>query len=349
MTTALKTGGKAEPNIFVYMFETVLDYLEGEWEQLDIGFHLKTTGERIASLNFVDNLFLLADDLEQSRFMITSVTTLIRDRNGWEWKPESLELLVEKLMPGHGYWDIPVGDTVLRYQIRTSMVALGGILDSDNPAQALMRYRFAAGDKCFYKYIRHFRGKAPVSVKLKVFAAAPRTSALFLSPVMYWKVPSLLEAIRWERRLLRVAFRMKPKPDEGRMLYFKRTVIRLDQWMGHCKYKQIHVAILERVFAQVWHERTVAIQLAAIRTDRDLDVWEGVKDIAGAKRKREDGIVHSMTGPQLQLSTLFAAVWGIHWRQYLTSCDSIAHWRSMKRSFVIQACECFKLPRPYEG
>jgi hypothetical protein len=133
------------------------------------------------------------------------------------------------------------------------------------------------------------------------------------------------------------------------MLYFNRTVVRLDQWMGHCKYKQIHVAILERVFAQVWHERTVATQLAAIRTDRDLDVWEGVKDIAGAKRKREDGIVHSKTGPQLQFSTLFAAVWGIHWRQYLTSCDSIAQWRSMKRSFVIQACECFKLPRPYEG
>ena len=100
---------------------------------------------------------------------------------------------------------------------------------------------------------------------------------------MYWNGPSLLEAIRWERRLLRVAFHMKPKPDEGRMLYFKRTTMRLDQWMGHCKYKQIHVAILERVFAQVWHERTVASQLAAIRTDRDLDVWEGVKDIAGIK------------------------------------------------------------------
>jgi hypothetical protein len=95
--------------------------------------------------------------------MITSVITLIRDRYGWEWKPESLELLVEKLMPGHGYWDIPVGDTVLRYQIRTSMVALGGVLDSDKPAQALMRYRFAAGDKCFYKYICISEGKHPLA------------------------------------------------------------------------------------------------------------------------------------------------------------------------------------------
>jgi hypothetical protein len=212
-----------------------------------------------------------------------------------------------------------------------------------------MRYRFAAGDKAFYKYIRHFKGKAPVSVKLQAFAAAPRGSALFLSPVMYWNGASLLEAIRWERRLLRIAFRMKPKPDEGRMLYFKRTALRLEQWMSHCRYKQIHVAILERVFAQVWHERTVATLLAAIRSDRDLNVWEGVKDLPGAKRKREDGIVHSRTGPQQQFSTLFAAVWDVHWRHRLEQCADLIEWRSMKRAFVVQACDVFKLPKPFEG
>ena len=51
---------------------------------------------------------------------------------------------------------------------------------------------------------------------------------------------------------------MKPKEDEGRMHYFKRTARRLDQWTHHCKYKQIHIAILERTFAQVWSERASA-------------------------------------------------------------------------------------------
>ena len=60
--------------------------------------------------------------------------------------------------------------------------------------------------------------------------------------------------------------------------------------MSQCRYKQIDVAILERVFAQIWYERNVGTWLAAIRSDRDLDVWEGVKDLLVAKRKREDGM-----------------------------------------------------------
>ena len=350
MTKALKTGGKAEPNIFVYMFETVLDYLEGEWEQLGIGFHLKSSGKRIASLNFVDNLFLLADNLEQCKFMVTAVTTVIQERYGWTWKPQSLELVVEKLFPGDGYWEVPACGRILQYQVRSSMVALGGLLDTDKPAQALRRYSFSAGDKAFYKYLRHFKGKAPVSLKLRAFAAAPRGTALFLCPVMHWSGPCLYEAIRWERRLLRIAFRMKPKPGEGRMLYFTRTAARLQQWMSYCKYKQIHVAILGRVFMQVWHERTVASQLAAIRCDRDLDIWEGVKDLPGSKRKREDGILHARSGPQgPQFSTLFATVWDIHWRQRLDQCADLGEWRSMKRGFVCDVCKVLNLPEPFEG
>merc|ERR1712110_27300 len=93
---------------------------------------------------------------------------------------------------------------------------------------------------------------------------------------------------RWERQLLRSAFRLRPAPgDQQRMTYFKRTARKLDGWMSKCQYKQIHITILERLFRHVWHERTVAMQLAEIRRDRDLDVWEAVKDLPPHKRKRE--------------------------------------------------------------
>ena len=46
MTKALKTGVKAEPNIFVYMFESVLDYLEAEWSTLGLGY----SGSRVPTL-----------------------------------------------------------------------------------------------------------------------------------------------------------------------------------------------------------------------------------------------------------------------------------------------------------
>ena len=111
---------------------------------------------------------------------------------------------------------------------------------------------------------------------------------------MHWNTSFLAEAIRWERRLLRIAFRMKPRPDgSGRAMYNQRTAMKLDKWMSDCRYKQIHVAVLN-----VWHERTVAAQLAAVRRDRDLDVWEAVKDITAARRRKEQ-LMHSSSGPQM--------------------------------------------------
>ena len=104
---------------------------------------------------------------------------------------------------------------------------------------------------------------------------------------MHWNAARLAEAIRWERKPIRIAFRMKPRTDDlGRSMHHQRMARKLDEWMSFCRYKQIHVAILERVFAHIWHERTVATQLAAVHCDQDLDVWEAVKDISVQKRTR---------------------------------------------------------------
>eukprot|EP00959_Pyramimonas_sp_CCMP1952_P216386 4525642-Pyramimonas_sp.AAC.1 len=74
------------------MFETVLDHLEGVWDSLGVGFYLDS-GERLGSVNFVDNLFLVARTFEQFTFMVQSVTDLIWQRYKWTWKPESLEVM----------------------------------------------------------------------------------------------------------------------------------------------------------------------------------------------------------------------------------------------------------------
>ena len=69
----------------------------------------------------------------------------------------------------------------------------------------------------------------------------------------------------------------------------------------------------------------------------------------GRKRKREDGFVHSRTGPQVEFSTLFAAVWDIHWRSRLDACESVAEWKSLQRAIIVEACEPLELPKHYWG
>ena len=58
MTKALRTGGKYEPVAFVHMFDSALEALAEEWDVLGLGFKLHQSGELIANVNWVDNIFL---------------------------------------------------------------------------------------------------------------------------------------------------------------------------------------------------------------------------------------------------------------------------------------------------
>ena len=68
----------------------------------------------------------------------------------------------------------------LKYKHVQVMEALGGVLDPEDAASALMAHRFSKGERYFLGHLKKFRGKAPVSLKLKAYAAAPRAVALFL-------------------------------------------------------------------------------------------------------------------------------------------------------------------------
>ncbi len=59
---------------------------------MGVGF-LLSSGYRLSSANFVDNLFLFANTPEQSKFMIRGVSEIVWNRYRWEWKPDSLEVL----------------------------------------------------------------------------------------------------------------------------------------------------------------------------------------------------------------------------------------------------------------
>jgi hypothetical protein len=209
MSRALRTGNKPDPSIFVRMFEECLQVLTIEWDQLGLGFHLKTHDERLTHLLWVDNCFILADSLNAYTFMVRSLTSLLQQRFSWSWKPSSLEMIMMRVLYPHDVFDVEVDGTMLRYQVKSSIVALGGLLDTQDPNTALVRYRLDQGDKCFYKYSKYLCSKNPVGMKLSAFAGAPRSSASFLMTMCHWSKHLLLDVYRWERRHLIKVFRWR--------------------------------------------------------------------------------------------------------------------------------------------
>ena len=138
MSKALKTGGWKKPDIFVRMFEDVIDEIEGEWEILALFFTLPDTGSRIASVTWVDNCYILADGIEQYKFMAKTLTTAILHRYGWHWKDDSLEIVCFNLAFSDPILESTSADSSsIAYNIVDNMIALGGALANGHPNDAL--------------------------------------------------------------------------------------------------------------------------------------------------------------------------------------------------------------------
>ena len=75
------------------------------------------------------------------------------------------------------------------------------------------------------------------------------------------------------------------------MSFNERAANKLDQWFSHTRVKQMHIVIIERVFALLWREWTSANTAACIRLDRGRQWWHWMKNIPTAGRKHL-GSVH---------------------------------------------------------
>jgi hypothetical protein len=131
------------------------------------------------------------------------------------------------------------------------------------------------------------------------------------------------------------------------MAYYIRTARRLDDWFKHCRIKQIHITILERMFSFAWRERTSASIASMIRQDRDQAWWAGIYDLP-LQIRQDSGLVHARQGQQEHYDAVFVAVWGMHWRSRLTSLTDKQQWLAMRYDFVKEACTTWALPMPFE-
>ena len=320
MSKALRTGGRQEPRIFVKMFEKALAFLVPMWTDMQLGFTLRTAGEKITHLLWVDNRYLMADDLEQYKIMATSLTEYLWSIYKWEWKPSSLEIMCVGLGDQGTALIVPTSYGELKYAIVDSMVQLGGLLTKTRANLNLLEHRLAAGEKCYLKYRKPLRGRHPVQLRLKAYEASVRGSALYLASTWYINKQLLLAARSWERRMLEKIFRFKRRADDTKQAYNERLRKKLDEWLKRFNIKPIVTVILERVHAGVWRETRAVPILRKIREDRNAMDWEALQGISSAKRHKEGAPVHRRPGPQLNFDSVFCKATGVEWRQGVEAC-----------------------------
>ena len=348
MSKALKTGGRIDPLVFSRMFDEILDQLEGEWDALGVGFALPDSGCRLPSVTWVDNNFLLARSFAEFEFMCKGITDAIWDKYRWKWKPSSLEILATNVeVPARKEFFECDAERGLRYALVDTMVALGGKLDPRRPDQALLRHRLQKGEASFHKYRRHLVGKAPVSLKLQAWATRPRASAMFLLPLLHWTKSLLMEVVRWERLHLRRIFRMRRAPGEGQMKYNKRTLQKLERWYNVCRFKPIHIIILERFYSEFLRSGSYGHAADMVRQERDAAWWVLMRGHSTTKRKRQaPDLVHTRRGDHSSPDDWMVEVWGLHWRaklaDHLKQYDVVAG----RKTFVVEACSALQLPKP---
>ena len=122
------------------------------------------------------------------------------------------------------------------------------------------------------------------------------------------------------------------------MSYNQRTAARIEQWFWHCRFKPIHVCILERVFNFAWRSRSSASLAAEVKGDRSTLWWKFHKELGGQNRNCEN-ILHRRPGPQERLDYFFEEVWGDSWTARLKKGMSQEAWKALRPDFVTSTCE----------
>ena len=131
------------------------------------------------------------------------------------------------------------------------------------------------------------------------------------------------------------------------MAHNRRTQRKLDRWFDLCRFKPIHVVILELWYAALAHDRGYGDLADSIRRERDAAWWELARTHGYAKRKRESvDLVHARRGDNRSVDDCLVQIWGLHWREQLSKHRQTYPWAVGRRLFVARACDALKLPSP---
>ena len=276
-----------------------------------------------------DNIMLYASDSASLETMIRELTVRLED-HGLRWKPSSLEILASDSLTGHipKEFCVPVGGDagVLKYSVVSETVLLGNLLDNHGSSASSFRHRQNSATGLFFKHKAPLQAPGPIAPRLRAWAGSCGSSALHGCETWHVTRTILQDMQTWEMKHMRIMFRMRPRPDEGRMQFNIRTADKLQEW---CLCNRIDLCthrFLKEVYKSAWREQRAQLgqsqaPLKWAREHRSQAEWQTAFGISSERKRRNHGWVHKSPGHKPAWEYVFCATFGPHWRSRLRECE----------------------------
>ena len=217
------------------------------------------------------------------------------------------------------------------------MEVLGTAFDSHGSTSTSLEHRLQKAEACFWKHLQTFSGPGTISNKLKAWQAGPGSSAVFGAGTWHVTKNIVVQLQRWEMKFLRKTFKMRWRPEEGRMRFNKRTSTIIREWFRECQRQPLHIRVLSAVFKEAWREKGEPIQqgendLAILRNYRNREWWHWVKDLQQERAK--EGLLHLGKGFRYEWEDVFCTAFGVFWRHRRDLCESLSQWMGLFPEFL---------------
>ena len=347
-----KQGGVETSDEFNLVVESAMEELTRWWDFWEMGFQMDggSDGEELFHhVTWFDNIFLVASDVDTFAAMAQQLTDCMYSV-GFQWKSSSLEILTGGTMI-HSPVQVSIhtqGHEIMHFKQVEQLLTLGVMLDGGGSTIASLEHRLERGEACFWANAKAFRSRGKQIEKLKAWSAAPLASAAVGASSWALTKHVVLRLRRWEMKHLRQIFRLRRRPEEGQMAYNVRTARWLDKLRDDLNIPHAHHQVMRAVFRSAWRERhfrdiSGSNLLQVIRNYKSQLWWEFVK-AAPYKDRRDEGAVHSRTGPAINYETVFVESMGADWRSHRDAHGSYPDWKRRCEELVNELCALWQVP-----
>ena len=148
---------------------------------------------------------------------------------------------------------------------------------------------------------------------------------------------------------IRMVFRIRRRPDEGRHAYNLRRARWLEKicenlCMPHLHHRVMRLALMSAWREKAWCDITGENLLSNIRLRKCQQCWVALRDLPFHARHAA-GATHGRQGPTLTFETALVSMMGEGWRDQRDRCRSCTEWRNHVDQFVASLCSTWGISK----
>ena len=337
-----RQGGTETPSLWNYLLEYILEELVAKWNDRGWGFRFDN-GPLVNHMIWADNVYLVASSTTELFKMFEELTAAIYN-NKLRWKGGELKYMTGTNVEGCGDYHTMMPDgEVLDIAYTEELEVLGVMLDRRGATDTSIDHRLNKAEGNYGYMAKALKDKmAPPKEKLQAWAKGHVNSAVYGDggwPLSQHKLHSFR---RWENRHLRAFLRIRRKPDEGVMLYNRRTNKIIHRFFVNAQVLPIYVRVLRQQhrWARTWWSFSLddgSQPLKFYMNCRPAAQWENRRSIMRTVDSRNSsGWRHQHTGCRLNWEDIFNIAQPA-WRTILNR--SLQEWSSTQDIVVKKMCD----------